>query len=476
MNSVVLFPVNLYGPRDNFDLETSHVIPAMIRKFVDARERGARPRSCCGATARRRASSSTSRTPPRGILLAAERYDSSEPVNLGTGIEISHPRSRDADRAGRRLHGAVRLGHDASRTASRGAGSTSRAPASASASSRRRLVREGLARTGRRTSKNIEKEIEIDEARTHHGHHGPGRLVPRGAPAREGLRGARASCAARARSTPSASTASTKIRTSADYRLRLVYGDLDDAARSTASCARSSPTRSTTSARRATCASASTCPSTRRRPSRMGTLRLLEAMRESGLDKTAGSTRRRRARCSARRRRRRTRARRSSRAARTRAPRCSRTSSARTTARPTACSSRCGILFNHESPRRGIPFVTRKITRAAARIKHGLEQEALPRQPRRASATGASPGDYVEAMWLMLQQDKPDDFVIATGESHTVRELLDVAFGALGPRLEEVRRDRSALLPPDRGRPPARRSHEGARVLGWKPKVTLQGA
>src|SRR5690242_19005139 len=77
----------------------------------------------------------------------------------------------------------------------------------------------------------------------------------------------------------------------------------------------------------------------------------------------------------------------------------------------------CGILFNHESPRRGIPFVTRKITRAAARIKHGLEQKVFLGNLDARRDWGFA-GDYVEAMWLMLQQPTPDDYVIATGESH----------------------------------------------------------
>ncbi len=90
-----------------------------------------------------------------------------------------------------------------------------------------------------------------------------------------------------------------------------------------------------------------------------------------------------------------------------------------------------GILFNHESPRRGVPFVTRKITRAAARISHGLDQKLFLGNLEAKRDWGFA-GDYVEAMWLMLQQDKPDDYVIATGESHSVREALDVAFGTLG--------------------------------------------
>jgi len=90
----------------------------------------------------------------------------------------------------------------------------------------------------------------------------------------------------------------------------------------------------------------------------------------------------------------------------------------------------CGILFNHESHRRGIPFVTRKITRAAARIKHGLDKKLFLGNLDARRDWGYAK-DYVETMWLMLQQEEPDDYVIATGESHTVREVLDVAFGAL---------------------------------------------
>ncbi|MFL5580702.1 MAG: GDP-mannose 4,6-dehydratase, partial [Gemmatimonadaceae bacterium] len=90
-----------------------------------------------------------------------------------------------------------------------------------------------------------------------------------------------------------------------------------------------------------------------------------------------------------------------------------------------------GILFNHESPRRGIPFVTRKITRTAARIRHGLEKK-LYLGNLDAKRDWGFAGDYVEAMWLMLQQDKPDDYVVATGEAHSVREFVELAFGHAG--------------------------------------------
>jgi GDPmannose 4,6-dehydratase len=90
-----------------------------------------------------------------------------------------------------------------------------------------------------------------------------------------------------------------------------------------------------------------------------------------------------------------------------------------------ACS---GILFNHESPRRGVEFVTRKVTDAAARIKLGLQKE-LRLGNLDAKRDWGFAGDYVKAMWLMLQQDSPDDYVISTGETHTVEELVETAFG-----------------------------------------------
>jgi GDPmannose 4,6-dehydratase len=134
----------------------------------------------------------------------------------------------------------------------------------------------------------------------------------------------------------------------------------------------------------------------------------------------------------------------------------------------------CGILFNHESPRRGIPFVTRKITRTAARIRHGLEKK-LYLGNLDAKRDWGFAGDYVEAMWLMLQQDKPDDYVVATGESHSVREVLDIAFGALGldwkPYVEiDPRYFRPTEVDHLHGDP-----GKAKRVLGWKPKVSFRG-
>ena len=133
----------------------------------------------------------------------------------------------------------------------------------------------------------------------------------------------------------------------------------------------------------------------------------------------------------------------------------------------------CGILFNHESPRRGIPFVTRKITRTAARIKHGLEKKLFLGNLDSFRDWGFA-GDYVEAMWMMLQQDKGDDYVVATGESHSVRECLDVAFGELGLDWKKfVEIDPRYFRPTEvdhlKGDP-----SKAMRKLGWKPKVTFK--
>ncbi len=133
----------------------------------------------------------------------------------------------------------------------------------------------------------------------------------------------------------------------------------------------------------------------------------------------------------------------------------------------------CGILFNHESPRRGIPFVTRKITRAAARIKHRLDK-TLYLGNLDARRDWGFAKDYVRAMWLMLQQDTPDDYVIATGESHSVRDVLDIAFGALGldwrPHVELDPR----YLRPTEVDHLCGDASRARRKLGWKPELSFR--
>ena len=119
-----------------------------------------------------------------------------------------------------------------------------------------------------------------------------------------------------------------------------------------------------------------------------------------------------------------------------------------------------GILFNHESPRRGETFVTRKITRALARIHAGLQDRLYLGNLDARRDWGYAP-EYTDAMWRMLQRDEPGDYVIATGETHSVREFLDAAAAAARPRLGVVRRDRRGLLPAGRGRRALRRSLQG---------------
>ena len=129
-----------------------------------------------------------------------------------------------------------------------------------------------------------------------------------------------------------------------------------------------------------------------------------------------------------------------------------------------------GILFNHESPRRGETFVTRKITRAAARIKLGL-QDRLYLGNLDAKRDWGFAGDYVEAMWLILQQDGPDDFVIATGETHSVREFAERVFQKL-----DLDYQKYVVIDPKYFRPTEvdvllGDSAKARRVLGWKPRV-----
>jgi GDPmannose 4,6-dehydratase len=134
----------------------------------------------------------------------------------------------------------------------------------------------------------------------------------------------------------------------------------------------------------------------------------------------------------------------------------------------------CGILFNHESPRRGETFVTRKITKAAARICVGV-QDAVYLGNLDAKRDWGSAMDYVEAMWLMLQQDEPDDYVIATGETHTVREFAEAAFRYVGLDYRDhvrhdPRYDRPAEVDLLLGDPSKARER-----LGWEPSVTFGG-
>ena len=132
-----------------------------------------------------------------------------------------------------------------------------------------------------------------------------------------------------------------------------------------------------------------------------------------------------------------------------------------------------GILFNHESPRRGLEFVSRKITNGVARIKHGKDSELLLGNLDSRRDWGYA-GDFVRAMWMMLQQPEPDDFVIATGQDRTIREFCQAAFGSVGLDWERyVKVDERFLRPAEvevlRGD-----SSKARRILGWEPEVSFE--
>lgn len=135
-----------------------------------------------------------------------------------------------------------------------------------------------------------------------------------------------------------------------------------------------------------------------------------------------------------------------------------------------ACS---GILFNHESPRRGLEFVTHKVTYGVARIKLGLQKE-LHLGNLEARRDWGYAGDYVRAMWLMLQQDEPDDYVIATGETHSVRELCEVAFNCVGLNWQDyVVVDEKFYRPAEVDLLIGDASKAHAK-LGWEPSMTFK--
>src|ERR1700688_3253104 len=129
-----------------------------------------------------------------------------------------------------------------------------------------------------------------------------------------------------------------------------------------------------------------------------------------------------------------------------------------------------GILFNHESPERGETFVTRKVTRAVGRIKEGLQQKLFLGNLKAKRDWGFA-GDYLEAMWLMLQQNEPDDYVVATGETHSVREFLEEAFGVLDMDWKKYVEIDSRYYRPTEVDVLLGDSSKARKKLGWKPKV-----
>jgi GDPmannose 4,6-dehydratase len=135
-----------------------------------------------------------------------------------------------------------------------------------------------------------------------------------------------------------------------------------------------------------------------------------------------------------------------------------------------ACS---GILFNHESPRRGYEFVTRKISNAVAEIKLGLAKE-LKLGNLEAKRDWGFAGDYVQAMWLMLQQDEPDDYVIATGETHSVKEFAELAFSHAGLDYQDYLRSDEIFYRPAEVHLLKGDYSKGKKILGWEPTVSFK--
>ena len=132
-----------------------------------------------------------------------------------------------------------------------------------------------------------------------------------------------------------------------------------------------------------------------------------------------------------------------------------------------------GILFNHESPRRGLEFVTRKVSDGVARIKLGMATH-LALGNLDASRDWGYAGDYVQAMWMMLQQPQADDYVIATGKTHSVRDLVEVAFGHAGLEWQKYVRIDSALLRPAEVDHLIGDASKAKQVLGWRPEISFE--
>jgi GDPmannose 4,6-dehydratase len=136
-----------------------------------------------------------------------------------------------------------------------------------------------------------------------------------------------------------------------------------------------------------------------------------------------------------------------------------------------ACS---GILFNHESPRRGFEFVTRKVTHAVARIKLGMQDKLFLGNLESHRDWGFA-GDYVRAMWLMLQQPTPDDYVVATGEAHSVKELVQIAFARVGLDWKKHVEVDANLLRPAEVDHLIGNAAKARKNLGWEPSVNFTG-
>ncbi len=471
-DSCVLFPVNLYGPRDNFDLHTSHVIPALVRKCVEARERGERSIVVWGDGSASR-EFLHARDAAEGIVAASERYDKSDPVNLGAGFEIKirdlvplvarlcrfqgeivwdtdeaeRPAAAHAGhlpgRAGVRLEGA----HRVRGRASRDRGVVRAAPARIGARQVKKALITGI--TGQDGS--YLAELLLEKGYEVHG------IVRRASTFNTG----RVDHIYRDPHLPGT-------------RLFLHYGDLNDASSLNTILRKVRPDEIYNLGAQSHVRVSFDVPEYTGEVTGLGTVRLLEAIRDTGLDATriyqASS---------------------SEMFGASPPPQSEKTPFYPRS--PYGCAKvysfwisvnyresygmhvSNGILFNHESPRRGETFVTRKVTRAASRIKLGRAEEALPRQPGREARLGLRQG---------LRRGHVAHGAAAQGGRLRRRHrggalgpgALRGGLRARGARLPGVRGDRPAVLPAGRGGLPARGSVEGDEGAGLEAPDDLHGA
>ena len=416
--------------------------------------------STCGTSAARTSSCSTPQSPAaRTTSPSAARSSMRDVLELLVGLARRADRGASATRraAGRPTCARLRRRLAPAGGDRLGAYDLARADAG------------GHARRGAPSRSREDGERMSEQAGADHRHHRPGRLLPRRAAAREGLRGVR--------------HGAPRL----DRELRAHRPPRRTGSRSSRPTCSTSP-RSSRHSRRPqpdevyNLAAQSFVPTSWKQPvltaefTAVGVTRLLEAIR-ARRPRASASTRRPRRRCSARCARcRRARRRRSTRARRTAWRRSTGTSSPSTTASRTASSPSRGSSSTTSRPRRGLEFVTRKISDGVARIKLGLADE-LRLGNLDAERDWGFAGDYVEAMWLMLQADEPDDYVIATGEAHSVREFADDRLRARRPRPGRPRRRRpgsSSARP--RSTTSSAMLRRRATKLGWEPRRQLRGA
>ena len=464
-NAITLLPVNLYGPWDNFDPRSSHVIPALIRKTVEARDAGEDHIDVWGTGSASREFLFV-RDAAEAIALATEHYDHPDPVNIGSGKEITIRQLAETicDMCG--FDGEIRWDATKPDGQPRRCLDTSRARDSFGFEAQTEF-RDGLIETVAWYERNRDELDGPEVSRANTDGNGRSRtapassIVPEPQTATE-RRHSAADCTGRRalitgitgqdgsyltefllakgyevhgvvrRNSSMNRTRIDQVREQESRRLVLHYGDVTDACTTTRQILEIEPDEIYNLAAQSHVRVSFDNPSYTVDVAARGALNVLEATRLLSRTKevrlyqastsemfggdpaTAPQS--------------------ETTPFHPRSPYgCGKayahhqTVNYREAYEMFAC---CGILFNHESPRRGENFVTRKITLAASRIGEGL-QDKLCLGNLDARRDWGFARDYVEAMWLMLQQDQPQDYVIATGETHTVREFLELAFGCV---------------------------------------------